>query len=183
MQLERIQGMPSTVLQIISSPSSSPPVRQAAAVYLKNRISRSWSAPYQQGAEGGSTAAAGSSSGGSTSGTPTSSTHSPSNVIPLAEADKITIKQNILRVLVETPAQNVKVQLKTCLGVIIAEDFPEKWDELMHQTVSCIQSGHENHIEGGLLALIEILKIYRWVACWKLWKPLGSSLAHLILLL
>lgn len=157
--------MPSTVLQIISSPSSSPPVRQAAAVYLKNRISRSWSAPHHQGGEGGSTAA-GTSSSASASGTPTSSTHSPSNVIPLAEADKITIKQNILRVLVETPAQNVKVQLKTCLGVIIAEDFPEKWDELMHQTVACIQSGHENHIEGGLLALIEILKIYRWVA-WK----------------
>lgn len=148
--------MPSAVLQIISSPSSSPPVRQAAAVYLKNRISRSWSAPYQ--GEGHLASSSGSTS---TSGTPTSSTHSPTNVIPLAESDKITIKQNILRVLVETPAQNVKVQLKTCLGTIIAEDFPEKWDELMHQTISCIQSGHENHIEGGLLALIEILKIYR----------------------
>lgn len=151
--------MPSTVLQIISSPSSSPPVRQAAAVYLKNRISRSWTAPYP--GEGSTTI---NGAGSSTSGTPTGATHSPTNIVPLAEADKITIKQNILRVLVETPAQNVKVQLKTCLGTIIAEDFPEKWEELMHQTVSCIQSGDENHIEGGLLALIEILKIYRWVA-------------------
>lgn len=83
--------------------------------------------------------------------------------MPIAQSDKITIKQNILKVLVETPQQNVKIQLKTCLGTIIAEDFPEKWDELMHQTVACIQSGQENHIEGGLLALIETLKIYRWV--------------------
>lgn len=79
----------------------------------------------------------------------------------LTEADKATIKQNILHVLVETPQQNVKVQLKTCLGTIIAEDFPERWEELIHQTLQCLQSGQENQIEGGLLGLIEILKIYR----------------------
>jgi hypothetical protein len=142
--------MPSTVLHIISSPESTPPVRQAAAVYLKNRISRSWSTPDR---ENGSTSTT----------TPSTSSISPTNIIPIADADKATIKQNILHVLVETPQQNVKVQLKTCLGTIIAEDFPERWEQLMQQTLQCLQSGHENQIEGGLLALIEILKIYRWV--------------------
>jgi hypothetical protein len=150
--------MPSTVLHIISLPESSPPVRQAAAVYLKNRISRSWSTPYSVNGSSGSSAVAGTSNGNMSSN-PTS----PTNIVPLADADKVTIKQNILHVLVETPQQNVKVQLKTCLGTIIAEDFPEKWEELMHQSLQCIQSGHENQIEGGLLALIEILKIYRSV--------------------
>lgn len=157
-QLERIQGMPSTVLHIISLPESSPPVRQAAAVYLKNRISRSWSTPYSINGSSGSSAVPRTSNGNMSS-----NSTSPTNIVPLADADKVTIKQNILHVLVETPQQNVKVQLKTCLGTIIAEDFPEKWEELMHQSIQCIQSGHENQIEGGLLALIEILKIYRSV--------------------
>jgi hypothetical protein len=163
-QLERIEGMPSCVLQIISQPSSSPPVRQAAAVYLKNRISRSWSAPSTiNGISSSSSQQHGSTSNGIAPATPTSASGSSSatNVVPIADSDKATIKQNILRVLVETPQQNVKVQLKTCLGNIIGEDFPERWEQLMHQTVQCIQSGQENQIEGGLLALIEILKIYR----------------------
>ena len=145
--------MPSTVLHIISSPESSPSVRQAAAVYLKNRISRSWSTPHR---ENGSSA-------------PSTSSVSPTNIIPITDADKATIKQNILHVLVKTPQQNVKVQLKTCLGTIIVDDFPERWEQLMQQTLQCLQSGHENQIEGGLLALIEILKIYRWVQLCPKW--------------
>lgn len=165
--------MPSCVLQIISLPSSSPSVKQAAAVYLKNRIARSWTIPfhpegYSSTSDGGSQAGAGSSTSTPTTasysvnglGTPGSST---SNRVGIADSDKATIKQNILHVLVETPQQNVKVQLKTCLGTIIGEDFPEKYSELMHQVVQYIQSGQESHIEGGLLALIEVLKYYRYV--------------------
>lgn len=135
--------MPSAVLQIIAAHETSPPVRQAAAVYLKNRIARSWSGPRSiDNVEPSSS---------STSG------------VPIAESDRQALKNNILHVLVDVPQQNVKVQLKTCLSTMTGEDFPEKWPGLIESVMSMIQSGQENQIEGGLLTLIEVLKVYRSV--------------------
>ena len=131
--------MPSAVLQIIASGETSPPVRQAAAVYLKNRIARHWSGP----------------------STVSTSSESASSAVPIAESDRHALKNNILHVLVNVPQQNVKVQLKTCLSTITGEDFPEKWPGLIEAVMGMIQSGQENQIEGGLLTLIEVLKVYR----------------------
>ena len=135
--------MPSAVLQIIAAGETSPPVRQAAAVYLKNRVARSWTGPSKL---------PGNPDGASTS------------TVPVAESDRQALKDNILHVLVNTPQQNVKVQLKTCLATMTCDDFPEKWPGLMESVMAMIQSGQENQMEGGLLALIEVLKIYRSVA-------------------
>ena len=129
--------MPSAVLQIVSAPSSSLSVRQAAAVYLKNRISRSWS-----------------------NNDSSNSTRS-SSYVTIHESDRLALKQNILHVLVSVPQQNVKVQLKTCFSTMTSDDFPDKWPQLLETIVSCIQSGDQDHVEGGLLALVEIMKVWR----------------------
>lgn len=129
--------MPSAVLHIISASSSSPSIRQAAAVYLKNRILRSWTSGDIDPGKGNS-----------------------SHEI-IFNSDRITLQQNILHVLVSVPQQNVKVQLKTCLATMTGNDFLEKWPELLNTVITYIQSGDYHHIEGGLLALIEILKVWR----------------------
>ena len=133
--------MPSAILHIIAEPATSSPVRQAAAVYLKNRISRNWSEP--------------SSSDG------TSAQQAASNVVLISEGDRHALKSNILQVLVGVQQQNVKVQLKTCLATMTGEDFPEKWEGLLETVMQLIQSGHENQMDAGLLTLVEIMKIYR----------------------
>ena len=136
-QLEKLDGMPATVLQVIANPSSDLSVRLAAAVYLKNRLARSWSEP-------------------SSPGETVSSTY-----VAIGEGDRSTIKQNILAVMVDATHQNVKVQLKTCLSTIIADDFPTSWPNLASTIQQYIQSGQTAQIEGGLLALVEVVKIYR----------------------
>lgn len=141
--------MPTAVLSIVSSSSpASIHVKQAAAVYLKNRIARTWSSS-------------------SSNETVTSPTSTASNAV--SDQDKAAVKQNILRVLVENSShKNIQVQLKTCIATITSSDFPEQWPGLLEDVVSCIQASNGGDqdklpvVQAGLLVLIEILKVYRY---------------------
>lgn len=165
-QLEKHEGIYATVIQIVASEATSLSTRLAAAVYLKNRVARSWSSSSSKNSTSDAVDSSSITNGAtllssSASAAPPSSSSANTNQPKILESDRLALKQNLLPVLIAVQQRSIKVQLKTCLSTIISEDFPEKWPGLLESVLQLVQSGQQEHIEGGLLALVEILKCYR----------------------
>jgi hypothetical protein len=118
-------------MQLVVLPSSDSSVRQAAAIYLKNRVTWAWSTDPERSA-----------------------------ATPIAQSDRVALKQNMLHALVVVPPL-LKSQLRTALGTMILGDFPHAWPGLMEAVVASLNSDNEQQVEAGLLALIEIFRAYR----------------------
>jgi importin-7 len=131
-QMDSIDGILGAVMQLIVLPSSSDSsVRQAAAIYVKNRVIWAWSMDPER-----------------------------NNTTPIAQSDRVALKQNMLHALVIVPPL-LKNQLKTALGTMITADFPHAWPGLLETVVVSLNSDNEPQLEAGLLALIEIFRAYR----------------------
>ena len=137
--VETIPGMPTAALQIVASSETPIHVRQAAAVYLKNRCNKSWDRE-------------------------TDSRHAPfaqTNALKVHDEDRVNLKRNILPVLCASP-ELLKVQLKTTLNAMVGVEMRSNtWPELLPAVMTGLTGGQEGEIEGSLLALIEIFKVYR----------------------
>ncbi|KAF9202388.1 hypothetical protein BGZ49_007438 [Haplosporangium sp. Z 27] len=131
-QLEGTQGTLLSSMQIIGSEESELHVRQAASIYFKNAVKRYW-------AELRSTPA-----------------H-----LNISESDKEGIKGNILQLIAGSPSI-VRSQLITVLGVILSNDFPEKYPGFPTQVQSLLQSQDPKIVYVGLLALKELTRTYKF---------------------
>ncbi|KAF9898563.1 hypothetical protein BX616_003874, partial [Lobosporangium transversale] len=132
-QLENTQGILIQSMQIVGAEESEIHVRQAASIYFKNAVRRYWYEPEQDNTD-----------------------H-----LKIAEADKDTIKSNILQLLVSAPPL-VRTQLITVLGTILSNDFPQKFPGYLNTVQTLLQSQDHKIVFVGLIALKEVLRVYKF---------------------
>ena len=108
--------------------------RQAAAVYLKNRVHKSYLIE--------------------------PSRPRPDQV-PIAQSDREALKENIFPLIIASPSKAVLVQLANTLRSLISHDFPEKWPELAGMVKTLLASDNVREVTAGCTALLEIIKVYR----------------------
>lgn len=152
-KVEAHDGMLSSVFQIVASAQLSISVRQAAAVYFKNRVQRHWDSTPVRGA-------------------PT--------VTAIPQGDKDAIKSAILQTLVETTAP-IQVHVANALRTIVKCDFPDQWPHLLDQIGQLLQSQEPHQVYGGLRALLEVVRAYRWNNGSKMMEQLAPATLPLIL--
>ncbi|KAF8746692.1 ARM repeat-containing protein, partial [Rhizoctonia solani] len=130
-------GMLSAVVQIVGTNGVDLSVRQAAVVFLKNAVARGYKSsniPVQQ--------------------------QLPAPPVP--DADKQVIKQHILPLIVASPDRAIRIQLAAILKTLVSHDFPERWPGFMENVVQLLQSDRSESVFGGMTALLEIFKTYRY---------------------
>ncbi|KAF8510510.1 ARM repeat-containing protein [Hysterangium stoloniferum] len=131
----RQEGMLAALLQIIGSDGVDPATRQACAVYLKNRLKRSYFLDPK----------------------------SPvSDQVPVLPSDRQAIKSNIIPLLINSPSRLIKVQLSNSLRSVISNDFPNHWPGLLDATKRLLNSHEIREVETGLIVLLEITKAFRY---------------------
>ncbi|KAJ2547796.1 Nonsense-mediated mRNA decay protein 5, partial [Coemansia sp. RSA 1933] len=132
-QLESQEGFLTTLLQMISTSDIMIGTKQAASIYFKNRIRRSWS---------GSNRAL--------------------ELYPaISEGERSLAKEHILGAIYSSPLA-IKRQLTECLGVMLKFDFPEKWPQLTVQIKELVFAQDAQKVYTGLLAMLEVIKVFRY---------------------
>ncbi|KAJ8402449.1 hypothetical protein AAFF_G00369380 [Aldrovandia affinis] len=135
-QSYKIINFAPTLLQIIVSDQVEFPVRQAAAIYLKNMVSQYW-----QDREPSLGAAV-----------------FPFNI---HENDRQQIRDNIVEGIIQSP-ESVRAQLTVCLRAIIKHDFPGRWTAIVDKIGLYLQSQNTASWYGSLLALYQLVKTYEY---------------------
>uniref|UniRef100_A0A8C9U242 Importin 8 n=1 Tax=Scleropages formosus TaxID=113540 RepID=A0A8C9U242_SCLFO len=135
-QSYKIINFAPTLLQIIVSEQVEFPVRQAAAIYLKNMVSQYWQ------------------------------DREPSHgelVFPfnIHENDRQQIRDNIVEGIIQCP-ESIRAQLTVCLRAIIKHDFPGRWTGVVDKIRLYLQSQNSAGWYGSLLALYQLVKTYEY---------------------
>ncbi|CAA19115.1 karyopherin/importin beta family nuclear import/export signal receptor Nmd5 [Schizosaccharomyces pombe] len=131
-QLEKEPSFVLAVLQLLSSQEISLPTQQAAVIYLKNRVSRSWS-----------------------------SIDDAPSPLDIPEEQKALFRQNILPVLLQSP-MSTRSHLMAILNIILSTDFPEYWPGFSEYTSNLVHSTERCEVYAGLICFHELAKVYRW---------------------
>uniref|UniRef100_A0A672NS18 Importin-8-like n=1 Tax=Sinocyclocheilus grahami TaxID=75366 RepID=A0A672NS18_SINGR len=135
-QSYKIINFAPTLLQIIVSDQVEFPVRQAAAIYLKNMVSQYW-----QDRE------------------PTlGEVVFPFNI---HENDRGQIRENMVEAIIGCP-ESIRAQLTVCLRAIIKHDFPGRWTGVVDKINLYLQSQNSGSWYGSLLALYQLVKNYEF---------------------
>lgn len=156
------------MLQLVSpshqpTGASSPVVRLAAAIYLKNRIRSSWRAPPSSASQDPSAAFLNSTRPAST------------RYVPIPPADRQTLKSNLLPLYAalssgsestEDDATNRKVkdQIGEALAKVVECDFPADWPGLVDEIRALLAADGQGHVEAGLRASAEVFNAMRSVS-------------------
>uniref|UniRef100_A0AAY4B6W3 Importin N-terminal domain-containing protein n=1 Tax=Denticeps clupeoides TaxID=299321 RepID=A0AAY4B6W3_9TELE len=125
-----------TLLQIITSEQVEFPVRQAAAIYLKNMMGQYW-----QDRE-----------------------PAPGEVVfpfNIHENDRQQIRDNVVEAIIRCP-ESIRAQLTVCLRVIIKHDFPGRWTAVVDKIALYLQSQNSGSWYGSLLSLYQLVKTYEF---------------------
>ncbi|XP_077401238.1 importin-8 isoform X1 [Vanacampus margaritifer] len=135
-QSYKIINFAPTLLQIIASEQVEFPVRQAAAIYLKNMIGQYWQ------------------------------DREPSVgkvVFPfnIHENDRQQIRNHIVEGIIRCP-ETIRAQLTMCLRTIIKHDFPGRWTAIVDELSLYLQSNNSGSWYGSLLALYQLVKTYEY---------------------
>ncbi|XP_048863861.1 importin-8 isoform X2 [Brienomyrus brachyistius] len=135
-QSYKIINFAPTLLQIIVSDQVEFPVRQAAAIYLKNMVSQYW--PDREPSHG-------------------------ELVFPfnIHENDRQQIRDNIVEGVIQCP-ESIRAQLNVCLRVIIKHDFPCRWTGVVDKIRLYLHSQNSTSWYGSLLALYQLVKTYEY---------------------
>ncbi|KAI8074983.1 armadillo-type protein [Gongronella butleri] len=86
---------------------------------------------------------------------------SKKTAMPISEDDRLVVKERLLQALVTVP-NAAQVQLAPSLMTILDKDFPDQWPQFIDQVQSFLTSNDSRLVYVGLLALREVVKIYRW---------------------
>ena len=122
---------------------AAPEYRQAAAVRMKNLITKRWEAPSDRARDGLAWA------------------NGEGPAPPLAEADKAVVRENLLEAMIFAPSV-IRAQLGLCLRRIAGADFPERWPSLLPAVVANLQQQEEQRLSGALAALRVLCRVYEF---------------------
>ncbi|CAL8324132.1 unnamed protein product [Lota lota] len=125
-----------TLLQVVMSEQVEFPVRQAAAIYLKNMVSQYWQD--REPAPGQVTF--------------------PFNI---HENDRHQIREHIVEAVIQSP-ESIRAQLTMCLRAIIKHDFPGRWPGVADKIGAYLRSSHSSSWYGSLLSLYQLVKTYEY---------------------
>ncbi|KAG8740759.1 hypothetical protein FRC10_003917 [Ceratobasidium sp. 414] len=131
------EGMLSAVVQVVGTDGVDLSVRQAAVVYLKNAVARGY-------------------------GISNASVAQQLSTPPIHNSDKQVIKQHILPLVVASPNRAIRIQLAAVLKTLVSHDFPDRWPGFMDNVIVLLQSDRPESVFGGMTALLEIFKTYRY---------------------
>ncbi|XP_033019366.1 importin-8 isoform X2 [Lacerta agilis] len=135
-QSYKIINFAPSLLQIIVSDQVEFPVRQAAAIYLKNMVTQYW--PDRE--------------------PPPGEVIFPFNI---HENDRQQIRDNIVEGIIRSP-DLVRAQLTMCLRTIIKHDFPGHWTAVVDKIGYYLQSPNSGSWLGSLLCLYQLVKTYEY---------------------
>ncbi|XP_038174774.1 importin-8 isoform X2 [Arvicola amphibius] len=135
-QSYKIINFAPSLLGIIVSDHVEFPVRQAAAIYLKNMVTQYW--PDRE--------------------PPPGEVIFPFNI---HENDRQQIRDNIVEGIIRSP-DLVRVQLTMCLRVIIKHDFPGHWPAVVDKIDFYLRSPNSGNWLGSLLCLYQLVKTYEY---------------------
>ncbi|XP_016874182.1 importin-8 isoform X3 [Homo sapiens] len=135
-QSYKIINFAPSLLRIIVSDHVEFPVRQAAAIYLKNMVTQYW--PDRE--------------------PPPGEAIFPFNI---HENDRQQIRDNIVEGIIRSP-DLVRVQLTMCLRAIIKHDFPGHWPGVVDKIDYYLQSQSSASWLGSLLCLYQLVKTYEY---------------------
>ncbi|XP_016521398.1 importin-8 isoform X5 [Poecilia formosa] len=135
-QSYKIINFAPTLLQIIVSEQVEFPVRQAAAIYLKNMVSQYWQDREPSVGE----------------------VVFPFNI---HENDRQQIRDHIVEGIIRCP-ESIRAQLTMCLRAIIKHDFPGRWTAIVDKLSMYLQSQNSGTWYGSLLALYQLVKTYEY---------------------
>lgn len=135
-QSYKIINFAPTLLQIIMSEQVEFPVRQAAAIYLKNMVSQYWQDREPSLGE----------------------VIFPFNI---HENDRQQIREHIVEGIIRCP-ESIRVQLTMCLRAIIKHDFPGRWTAIVDKIGLYLQSQNNGSWYGTLLVLYQLVKTYEY---------------------
>ncbi|XP_034259500.1 importin-8 isoform X1 [Pantherophis guttatus] len=135
-QSYKIINFAPSLLQIIVSDQVEFPVRQAAAIYLKNMVTQYW--PDRE--------------------PPPGEVIFPFNI---HENDRQQIRDNIVEGIIRSP-DLVRAQLTMCLRAIIKHDFPSHWTAVVDKIGFYLQSSNSGSWLGSLLCLYQLVKTYEY---------------------
>ncbi|KAI4188208.1 MAG: hypothetical protein L6R41_002295 [Letrouitia leprolyta] len=107
-------------------------IRLSTVVYLKNRVTRGWTAgeEHQQHKQ-------------------------------IGPAEKADLRNRILPILASSPSQ-IRAQLIPVLQKILQSDFPAEWPDFMDITMQLLNAGDANSVFAGLHCMMAICRIYRF---------------------
>lgn len=106
----------------------------AAAIYLKNRVTRGWHAAEEY-----------------------------PNSTPIREDEKAGFRDRLLPILTTAPP-NIRQQFIPLLQKILQHDFPEKWPNFMDITMQLLGAHDAPSVFAGLQCLLAICRVYRFKA-------------------
>ncbi|KAL8707361.1 MAG: hypothetical protein Q9220_007585 [cf. Caloplaca sp. 1 TL-2023] len=107
-------------------------VRLSTVVYLKNRVSRAWTAGEEH-----------------------------QFYKPVTDGEKIGLRNRILPILASSPSQ-IRSQLIPTLQKVLQSDFPAAWPNFMEITLGLLNAGDAGSVFAGLHCILAICRIYRF---------------------
>ncbi|KAF9065181.1 armadillo-type protein [Rhodocollybia butyracea] len=131
------EGMISALLQIIASDNTDLATRQACSVWLKNRVSATYTLEE------------------------TSEPKRPDRG-PIARTDRNALKASILPLLSTSPSRSINLQLASTLKNIVAHDFPDKWPGLLDEIKRLLVSNDIRQVHAGCVAALEAVRAFRF---------------------
>ena len=154
-----------TILRLVMDNSIEMPVRQAAAIYMKNQVITNWAD--KEAAQ-------------QTSGQLLFSIH---------EQDRAMIRDAIVDAIVMAP-ELLRIHLAVCVNHMVKHDFPVRWTQIVDKIAVYLQTPDASGWMGALVALYQLVKNYEYknnedrtplLEAMKLLAPITyQSFAHLI---
>ncbi|KAE8222862.1 hypothetical protein CF319_g4012 [Tilletia indica] len=141
-KLEPQEGMLAAVFQIVASNEADLSVRQAASIYLKNRVMSSWDPEIVE-----------------KRATLPSRVGPSSGAIPASDCQ--TIRAGILPALMQAPPV-IRSQISPALRAIIVCDYPKQWPDLLQTVLQMLSTEDPQTLFAGLSALLEAIRAFRW---------------------
>lgn len=135
-QSYKIINFAPTLLQIIVSEQVEFPVRQAAAIYLKNMVTQYWQDREPAVGE----------------------IIFPFNI---HENDRQQIREHIIEGIIRCP-ESIRAQLTMCLRAIVRHDFPGRWPGVVDKLQMFLRAQNSSGWYGALLALYQLVKTYEY---------------------
>jgi len=136
-EMHKIVGFTPLLLQIVMSQDVSMPVRQSGVIYLKNTCQKSWCDKIDD------------------NGCPSTEEFS------IHENDRAVLRSNIVEAIVIAP-DAVRSQLTVIANIIIKNDYPQKWPEVVQNITTQLQTDKPRAWMGALLTLYQLVKNFEY---------------------